>query len=81
MKLKTVKGTQRHAFDIEYVQRLLEKKGSMDLEDATRILGESIHVIGGLRVELRAMYRGVDELKGQSDFSKENQWLKYDTRF
>lgn len=75
MKLKTVKGTQRHGFDIEYVERLLEKKGSMDLEDATRILGEAIHVIGGLRVELRGMYRAIDSIQRQADYSKDNQWL------
>lgn len=49
-----VRGTQRHNFDCEKVQRLLDAD-ALDREDATRILGEALHVINGLRGQVLSM--------------------------
>jgi hypothetical protein len=61
MKLKSVKGTQRHNFDVAYVQKLLEGH-KMDENDARRILGEALHVIDRLDFELNQLNAGLQEL-------------------
>lgn len=72
--LKTVRRTQRHNFDTAYIQKLLEND-TLTREDATRILGEALHVVCALRVFVRdnARYaRGHAEDTGMQALS---QWM------
>ena len=59
-----VKGTQRHNFDCAKVQTLLESD-ALDLEDATRILGEANNVICGLRLQVLSMARSAANIQEQ----------------
>ncbi len=73
MKLKKVKGTLRHSFDVAVVQRHLEQ-GKLDGDDAKRILGEALHVIGGLRHDVRTLQGAIRTAHDASQWAKESIW-------
>lgn len=75
MKLKSVKGAQRHNFDVDYIQNLLEDD-SLERNDAVRILGEAIHVVAGLRGELYQLVCEINSVYAQADDARNSQWMK-----
>lgn len=75
MKLKKVKGTLRHSFDVAHITELLEED-RLDEDDAKRILGEALHVVGGLRSDIRTLHLAIDSLKDTKDWTKDSLWLR-----
>ena len=74
MKLKKVKGTLRHSFDVAHVDRLLQAD-KLDGDDAKRILGEALHVVGGLRHDVRSLQWAIRTAHEASQWAEESVWL------
>ncbi len=60
MKLKKVKGTLRHDFNINHIFDFIEND-KLDGDDTKRILVEALHVIGGLRYLLLGTHSLIDK--------------------
>lgn len=67
------KGTRRDSFDTKVVETLLEK-GELTREESLFILGEANHVIGGLRVDMKALFRDISALTSSAEWIKDRVW-------